>query len=181
MLLSGLGGGEQFPWAKSNREGGKEEMPPSPGHLLRRKERIKWSRLFSKDCLLPIFLQDYKWIILSEMLVDVVVLGALIALWPSPKNYFLSVSKGDLFQVIHIKLQFKKHFQVKAQQCSFPKEKPLLKPLLKASEDKRWFPQSCFWSHGLEQVHILHCKPPRIDQGWTRLYCFLNYKMEKCF
>lgn len=38
--------------------------------------------------------------------VDVVTLGSLIALWPSPKNYFCSVSKGDSFQVTYIKLQF---------------------------------------------------------------------------
>ena len=154
---------------------------PSPGHLLRRNERIKWSRLFSKECLLLDCLQDYKWIILPGMLVDIVVLGSLIALWLSPKNYFLLVSKGDLFWVIHIKLHFKKHFQVKTQQCIFPEEKSFLKRLLKASEDKRRFPQSCFWSSGLQQLHILHGKPPRTDQGWTRIYCFLNYKMEKCF
>lgn len=42
---------------------------------------------------------------------DVVALGSLIALWPSPKNYFCSVSKGDLFQVIYIKLQFNTTFK----------------------------------------------------------------------
>lgn len=44
-------------------------------------------------------------------LVVVVALGSLIALWPSPKNYFCSVSKGDLFQVIYIKLEFNNTFK----------------------------------------------------------------------
>lgn len=114
------------------------------------------------------------------MLVDFVGLGSLVALWPSPKNYFLSVSKGDLFQVTYIKFHFKNHIKVQIPAMISPKEKSLLKLLLKASEDKRC-PLSCFWSHGLEHVHILHSHPPRTDGGWTTLYCVLNYKMEKCF
>lgn len=35
---------------------------------------------------------------------------------------------------------------------------------LKASEDERGFPQSCFWSHGLEQVLSLHSSPLELSR-----------------
>lgn len=106
------------------------------------------------------------------MLVSVILLGSPVALWQSPKNYSFSVSKGEFFQVICIKLQGKT-LSSKNSAIYFSKEKPLLK----APEDKRRFPQSCFWSHGLKQVHIVHCRPPRTEQGGNSLYRFLNYKM----
>lgn len=46
----------------------------------------------------------------------------------------------------------------------FPKEKSLLEPVLKASEDERGFPQSCFWSHSLEQVLSLHSNPLELSR-----------------